>query len=92
MDKPGVPIVCGNSSGNMGDRNRTNWLTVGQLRKTPKPASHDKLCARCGPQLKKAPDFLLDLWIHNPKRAGTISLQTRAEFPVIAGQGVISKE
>jgi hypothetical protein len=30
LDKPGVPIVCGNSSGNMGDRNRTNWLTVGE--------------------------------------------------------------
>jgi hypothetical protein len=30
LDKPDVPIVCGNSLGNMGDRNRTNWLTVGQ--------------------------------------------------------------
>jgi len=29
-EKPGVPIVCVNSSGNMVDRYRTNWLTVSQ--------------------------------------------------------------
>jgi hypothetical protein len=45
--KPGVPIVCGNSSGNMGDRNRTNWLTVGQPKIVAWSHFHEGWCASC---------------------------------------------
>ncbi len=47
LDKPGVPIVCGNSSGNMGDRNRTNWLTVGHQ----EPSVYGLLCDFCVPSV-----------------------------------------